>query len=130
MKNINLFTHGGIFHADEVFASVVLCSVFEKNYSEIKRVFCVPDDISDSDIVYDIGGGKFDHHQREGNGVRDNGIPYASAGLIWKRYGEYFLILQAADLSKNFWNPNWNTENIKKLWKTVGQPTRLLNNRA
>ena len=70
MTNKKLFTHGGLFHADEVFASVVLCTIFEKRFSEVNRVFQIPDDASDSDIIYDIGGGKFDHHQKGGNGVR------------------------------------------------------------
>ena len=30
----------------------------------------------------------FDHHQPDGAGNRDNGIPYASFGLVWKKYGE------------------------------------------
>ncbi|MES9887083.1 MAG: MYG1 family protein, partial [Candidatus Sedimenticola sp. 6PFRAG1] len=29
----------------------------------------------------------FDHHQRDGAGERENGIPYSSFGLIWKKYG-------------------------------------------
>ena len=35
-------------------------------------------------ILVDIGGGKFDHHQKNGNGKRENGISYASAGLVWQ----------------------------------------------
>mgnify|MGYP002441180507 CR=1 FL=1 len=42
-------------------------------------------------LVYDIGGGEFDHHQAGGNGQRDNGVKYASCGLIWKSYGINYL---------------------------------------
>ena len=42
-------------------------------------------------LVYDIGGGEFDHHQAGGNGQRDNGVKYASCGLIWKSYGKKYL---------------------------------------
>ena len=30
----------------------------------------------------------FDHHQKGGAGIRPNGIPYSSFGLVWKAYGE------------------------------------------
>lgn len=53
----------------------------------LARTFKVPEDIADDVIVYDIGGGDFDHHQLGGNGTRADGIPYASCGLLWKEYG-------------------------------------------
>ncbi|MDO8564620.1 MAG: MYG1 family protein, partial [bacterium] len=28
------------------------------------------------------------HHQKEGAGVRENSIPYAAFGLVWKKFGE------------------------------------------
>lgn len=37
-------------------------------------------------IVYDIGRGEFDHHQ-EDTDVRENGIKYASFGLLWRHFG-------------------------------------------
>ncbi|KKT60778.1 MAG: Metal-dependent protein hydrolase [Parcubacteria group bacterium GW2011_GWC1_44_26] len=46
------------------------------------------------DYVVDVGGeydsarGRFDHHQEGGAGVRPNGIPYSSFGLVWKEFGE------------------------------------------
>jgi uncharacterized UPF0160 family protein len=49
--------------------------------------------ISAADIVVDVGGkydadsNRFDHHQEGGAGSRENGIPYASFGLVWKKYG-------------------------------------------
>ena len=53
-----------------------------------------------TDLLVDIGGGKFDHHQKGGNGQRENGIKYASAGLIWKEYGSRLIAI----LSNNMLN--------------------------
>jgi uncharacterized UPF0160 family protein len=36
----------------------------------------------------DPSSGDFDHHQKGGAGTRENGIPYASFGLVWRHYGE------------------------------------------
>jgi uncharacterized UPF0160 family protein len=47
-----------------------------------------------ADVRVDVGGrsdpatGDFDHHQKGGAGERDNGIRYASFGLVWRAYGE------------------------------------------
>lgn len=90
-KNINeanCITHAGIFHADEVFASVILSKVIDNLV--ISRVFEI-DDLMNNKIIYDIGGGKFDHHQLGGNGKREDGISYSSCGLIWKEYGKILL---------------------------------------
>lgn len=90
-KNINeanAITHAGTFHADEVFASIILSKIIDNLV--ITRVSEVPEDIDDK-IVYDIGGGKFDHHQLGGNGQREDGILYSSCGLIWKEYGKLLL---------------------------------------
>ena len=37
-------------------------------------------------IVYDIGRGKFDHHQDDKE-YRENGCPYAAFGLLWREFG-------------------------------------------
>ena len=75
-QNINEathITHGGIFHADEVFATAILATLGDVT---VMRVFTVPADTRA--FVYDIGRGKYDHHQKGGNGARENGIPSAS----------------------------------------------------
>lgn len=82
-------THGGVFHADDVMTAVILSKVFGN--ITLLRTFKVPEDISDDIIVFDIGMGKYDHHQRGGNGARDNGVPYAACGLIWKAFGPQLL---------------------------------------
>lgn len=87
-----IITHSGNFHADEVFASAIL-SLFYKGAIEIIRSR-EPEVWKTGDIMVDVGGvynellDCFDHHQEGGAGARDNGIPYASCGLVWKKLGE------------------------------------------
>lgn len=44
----------------------------------------VPEDFDG--IVFDIGRGKYDHHQKDSR-IRENGIPYAAFGLLWEDLG-------------------------------------------
>lgn len=87
-------THNGVFHSDEVVAIAIYCLAYpEKNI----RICRTRDEevLKKCDLLIDIGGGKFDHHQKGGNGARENGIKYASCGLVWREYGkkvlQYFL---------------------------------------
>ena len=41
--------------------------------------------------MYDIGLGEFDHHQKNRNGQRENGIYYSSIGLLWQKFGKGYL---------------------------------------
>ena len=87
VSNATIITHAGIFHADEVLATVILKKVLGDDIT-VCRTFKVPEEgLSDDIIIYDIGLGKYDHHQKGGNGSRENGVPYAAVGLIWKAYG-------------------------------------------
>lgn len=85
VKKASFVTHGGTFHADEVMSTVILSKIFGD--INVFRAFKVPENLPPDVIVYDIGYGKFDHHQKGGNGYRANGVPYASAGLLWKEFG-------------------------------------------
>ncbi|MCF6276988.1 MAG: MYG1 family protein [Candidatus Magasanikbacteria bacterium] len=83
-------THNGVFHADDVFSIASLRLAL----GEIKIIRTRnPEVLMECDIRVDVGGkdfpdnGDFDHHQRGGAGFRENGIPYASFGLIWKSFG-------------------------------------------
>ena len=76
------FTHSGKFHADDVFSAALL-TILNPDI-KIERGFQVPEDFDG--IVFDIGFGEFDHHQQDRE-VRDNQIPYAAFGLLWKKYG-------------------------------------------
>lgn len=108
VKNIdeaNCITHGGTFHSDDVFATVFLSLL----YDEI-RVVRVMESMQEMEgkIIYDIGRGKFDHHQLGGNGERENGIKYASIGLLWKEYGRNLL-------------QKMNVENIEYVWNKMDE---------
>lgn len=90
MNDKTVATHNGNFHADDVFSVAALKSILPS--FKLIRTRDV-ELISQADIVIDVGGeydpdtGRFDHHQRGGAGKRENGIPYSSFGLIWKKFG-------------------------------------------
>jgi uncharacterized UPF0160 family protein len=93
-RPINIVTHSGSFHADDIFACAVLALYHERKGKCFKITRTRDQElIEKADIVLDVGGiddpstQRFDHHQTGGAGKRDNGIPYAAFGLIWKEYG-------------------------------------------
>lgn len=131
-------THAGKFHADDVFSSALLKIINPK--IKITRGFHVPEDFEG--IVFDIGYGKYDHHQ-EGAEVRENGVPYASFGLLWREFGESLVgaeeavrfdesFIQPLDEDDNTgcgnqlarvigkWNPSWDsTESADECFQQV-----------
>ncbi len=93
MKILKIVTHNGDFHSDDIFAIAVLSLAFEKEAQiEIVRTRDASQ-FASADFLVDIGGindvekNRFDHHQAGGAGARENGVPFASAGLVWKKYG-------------------------------------------
>lgn len=84
-------THNGTFHADDVFSVATLELAFASGIEILRTRDEIA--IATAGIVVDVGGvydehkDRFDHHQRDGAGVRPNGVPYASFGLVWKKYG-------------------------------------------
>ena len=87
----NAITHCGCFHADEVFATIIVMAILKEvilarvDLEELKQVNSI------RPIIYDIGGGVFDHHQPGGNGQRENSIKYSSFGLLWRAFGRRVL---------------------------------------
>lgn len=83
-------THSGKFHADDAWAVAVLDILFPG--SDIIRTRDTSL-IDAADFAIDVGGtwdpasGRFDHHQKGFDAARQSGVPYASAGLVWKEYG-------------------------------------------
>lgn len=83
-------THNGTFHADDIFGVAVLMLL-----NPGARLVRTRDaqTIADADFAVDVGGewdaslGRFDHHQRGFAGARENGVIYASAGLVWEAFG-------------------------------------------
>ena len=97
----NGVTHSGTMHADEVFATAFLDLLFED--FKVMRVKEVDKEIPSNVIVYDIGKGKFDHHQKAAK-VRDNGIKYSSFGLLFAEYGLEYLKKLKLKNSKAIYN--------------------------
>ncbi|MEX0919377.1 MAG: MYG1 family protein [Parcubacteria group bacterium] len=90
---IKIVTHNAKFHADDVFATASLFILLGKDKCEVIRtrdeaLISSADYVVDVGNVYDEGKNLFDHHQREGAGARENSIPYASFGLVWKKFGK------------------------------------------
>ena len=94
-------THDGTFHADETVACAVLSYVFD-NTSVIRTRN--PIELEKADIIIDVSGKNdnrhFDHHSKEFTLSRDNGIRYATAGLMWQKFGKDFLKKIALELIK------------------------------
>lgn len=91
---LTIATHNNRFHADDVYAVATLRRYFEDGRGEGVRVIRTrePDRIREADIVVDVGGvydpdtQRYDHHQGDVIG-RDNDVPYAAFGLVWRAYG-------------------------------------------
>lgn len=87
-----VITHNGSFHPDDVFAVATLQLHLGKDELTVIRtrdesVIETADWVVDVGGVYDVAAQRFDHHQI-GAPVRDNKIPYAAFGLVWKHLGE------------------------------------------
>lgn len=140
-------THNATFHADDVFSTAFL-QIINPDI-KILRVSDVPSDFDG--IVFDIGFGEFDHHQID-NKKRDNGVPYASFGKLWKTFAPYLYdqsivdnidtsFIQGLDLSDNtgsentlsyaisLFNPSWNEESNgdKEFFEAVEVAKKILN---
>lgn len=87
---VRIATHNGTFHADDVFGVAVLLLLHPG--AEIVRTRD-SEAIAKANFAVDVGGewdearGRFDHHQRGFAGARQNGVIYASAGLVWEAFG-------------------------------------------
>jgi len=96
-QDTTIVVHSGRFHTDDVF-SVAALQMYLNRQGILNEAIAVirtrdPELIRDAGFVADVGGvydhalRRYDHHQEEGAGTRDNGTPYASIGLVWKHYG-------------------------------------------
>ena len=118
-KDAKAFTHGGKFHADDVFSSALL--LYLNPEIQITRGNQVPENYDG--IVFDIGRGTYDHHQKESR-VRENGIPYAAFGLLWEDLGTVILGEELAEkFDESFVQPldqNDNTGEKNELASLIG----------
>lgn len=108
---MNYYTHGGLFHCDEVTGWVIckLAGVCD-DFVRVNDFNNIPTDglIADIGRVHDPEKLLFDHHQ--GFACREDGFPYASAGLLWDEYG-----LKIVD---QFTDEN-SSKNRELIWKRV-----------
>lgn len=103
-EQANSITHSGTMHADEVFATAFL-----EDYLGNRKVYRTNNidynKVQENTLIYDVGRGKFDHHQIDAL-KRDDGITYCSFGLLWKEFGKDYL------KKKSF-------SNIDSLWEYI-----------
>lgn len=134
MPNINTLptvaaTHAGVFHADDVFAAAFLHTLNPRiTITRVRDAQQAPADA----LLFDIGGGRYDHHQPDSE-VRPNGVKYAAFGLLWRDFGhlaipeqhvdqfdrDFVQSIDAADngaaptpitLAISAFNPNWDED--------------------
>lgn len=91
-----LATHSGTFHLDDAFAYAALRLALGLRAAGEDHVLVRTRDeaaIARADLVWDVGAaydpaaGRFDHHQR-GAPLREDGLPWSAAGLVWRHHGE------------------------------------------
>lgn len=98
-------THHGKFHADEVMATAILKEIYEVEVVRTRD----PKVLEKLDIVYDVGGGEFDHHDTK-KIYRESGTPYAACGLIWNRFGRDVI---------RYWNPELSSGELESVFGYV-----------
>lgn len=128
-RSIRALTHSGNFHLDETMGYVILhyalapkgdlrARVIDRTVSdglELVRTRA-PDQIAQADIVFDVGGrhdpaqGRYDHHMKE-KPLREDGVPYSAAGLLWKDYGRAAL--------RNILTSPVDDDTLEAMWRTI-----------
>lgn len=112
MEKFIYYTHGGIFHCDEVMGAAI-CAYAEilQEVVRLKDLKNIPTNgiIADIGREYNHADRKYDHHQFKI--LREDGFPYATAGLLWKHYHEEVLNNTIYSLSPEFRSEE-NTEYI------------------
>ena len=101
IKEAKYIMHSGTMHTDEVFATAFL-DLYKKDITLIRLPQIDIDKIEKDVLVYDIGRGKYDHHQDDAK-TRENGIKYSSFGLLFQEFGkEYLKQLKIEDIEEVF----------------------------
>lgn len=106
---MKVITHSGTFHADDVFASVVLQAALD-DFDLVRTRD--PELIAQADIVFDVGGiydpdrRRYDHHMRD-LPRRPDGTPYSSVGLIWRDFGRAALPRLLPGIEDEALDPVW-----------------------
>ena len=100
IEKADYITHSGTFHADEVFSTAFFLLLKEK--IKLYRINEIDPRKYPDKTIYDIGHGKWDHHQIDAL-KRKNNIPYCSFGLIFKDFGEELLKKKEIKYQKEVW---------------------------
>lgn len=74
-------THSGVFHADDVAASVLIRMAAYDHKVEFIRSRD-PNELALADVIYDVGEGIYDHHGSS-YGMDPCGIPFCGATRLW-----------------------------------------------
>lgn len=85
-----VITHSTIFHADDVFG-VAMCRLIDPKIEiirtlDVEKYLEMAKNIYKKALVFDIGFGKYDHHQAD-KALRTDGTPYCGFGLLWRDFG-------------------------------------------
>lgn len=86
---MKVYTHSGRFHADEVLACAILSMAIPSlQIIRLKVIEAFPTDgfLLDIGREYNPSCGLYDHHQEFL--TDEDGYPLATAGLVWRNYGE------------------------------------------
>jgi len=107
---MNVITHNGQFHADDVLAVTILDKLFKIKIVRTRDNKIINSN-DDNNIVVDVGGiydphnNKFDHHQENCLATfEEHGkIPLSSSGMVYKTYGKQLILqyLKSADIKTN-----------------------------
>lgn len=108
--HMRLITHDGSFHADDTLAYAILSRIPRFEGAELVRTreSEVISSATRQDVVFDVGfefdpvRNRFDHHMRD-KPLRDEEyegqqIPYSSVGLVWRFFGEEYLLANFDDI--------------------------------
>lgn len=109
-------THDGSFHADETTACAIISYLYD-NCNIIRSR--IPEELEKADLILDVSGindeRHFDHHSKDFTLKRENGIKYATAGLMWHKFGIEFL----KKVAKNVLDENFDATIIHKAFVRI-----------
>lgn len=111
-EKVTFVTHNGRFHSDDVASYAVLNKLFPNN-----EIFRTRDEdvIRQADVVFDVGGGRFDHHMIDKR-YRECGLPYASIGLIWETFGRDY-VYNVFESYREVVGIEFGDEEVDYVWK-------------
>lgn len=101
--------HAGTFHADDV----ICCAqamILNDDVDIIRSDEENENDLENGVIVADVGGGRFDHHQKNVK-LRKDGFKHCAASLLWEFWGHDIIRSVSSDLLKD--------EYIKNVWDKI-----------